>query len=59
MSLKDKKDFTGWKYYKNLEGENVGILKQNSNGSITMKLLTNEDVQEWIAEGNTPEPADE
>ena len=59
MSLKDKKDFSNWKYYKDFEGKNIGILIQNPNGSITMSLLTDPDVQKWLAEGNQPLPADE
>ena len=54
-----KPDYTGWKYYTDEEGVNIGIKKQNQDGSITMSLLTVPTVQEWINAGNTPEPADQ
>jgi len=57
-------DFTGWQYYKSFDIEtkteiNIGIKKTNADGSISSISLKDPDVSKWIAEGNTPEPADE
>ena len=52
-------DFTGWKYYKDNSGLQVGITKTNDDGSFSMVLLSDPDVAKWLAEGNTPLPADE
>lgn len=52
-------DFSGWKYYKDITGKNIGIMKTNADGSVSMILLTDPDVSKWVAEGNTPTPADE
>jgi hypothetical protein len=52
-------DFSGWKYYKDFTGKNIGITKTNVDGSVSMILLTDPDVSKWLAEGNTPLPSDE
>jgi len=52
-------DFTGWKYYKDTSGKEIGITKTHADGSYSTILLSNPDVAKWLAEGNTPEPADE
>lgn len=51
-------NFTGWKYYKDITGQNIGIKKQE-NDKTSYILLTDKNVQEWVAEGNEPLPADE
>jgi hypothetical protein len=49
-------DFTGWKFYTNLRtNENIGIVSPDSAQS---RLLIDLEVTEWLAEGNTPLPAD-
>ena len=52
-------DFSGWKYYKDFTGKNIGIMKTNADGSVSMILLTDPDVATWLEAGNTPEPAEE
>ena len=52
-------DFTGWKYYKDNSGLQVGITKTNDDGSYSVVLLSDPNVAKWIAEGNEPEPAEE
>jgi hypothetical protein len=58
-------NFTGWKYYtgevKDQNGQittqNIGI--QITNGAVSQaRLLTDPEVAEWLAEGNTPLPAE-
>jgi hypothetical protein len=56
-------DFTGWKYYKGqtfVDGQfvnqNIGIVSPDGKQSIS---LQDPNVIRWVAEGNTPEPADE
>lgn len=44
-----------WKYAPN--NPDV-VYRINADGSMESCFATREDVQEWIAEGNTPEPAD-
>ena len=51
-------DFSGWKYCKDIAGKNIGIMKTNADGSLSMILLTDPDVSKWLAEGNEPEPAE-
>lgn len=52
-------DFTGWKYYKDNNGVQVGITKTHADGSYSVILLSDPDVAKWLAKGNTPLPADE
>ena len=47
--------FNSWKYYKH-NGDNIGILSPNGQES---RLLLDKEVLIWLAEGNTPLPADE
>lgn len=51
-------DFSGWKYYKDIAEKNIGIMKTNADGSVSMILLIDPDVSKWLAEGNEPLPAD-
>ena len=56
-------DFTGWQYYKGFDLEtkteiNIGIKKTNENGSVSFISLKDPEVAKWLAEGNTPLPAD-
>jgi hypothetical protein len=51
-------NFSGWKYYKDIAEKNIGIIKTNADGSVSMILLTDPDLSNWLAEGNTPLPAD-
>jgi len=53
------KDFTGWKYYKNPLGNNIGITITHNDGKQESVSLKDPQVVAWLAEGNTPEPADE
>ena len=53
-----------YKLYKAGLGNTVGVIRFNDDGSITSFAQdpANTDYQEylkWLAEGNTPEPADE
>ena len=55
-------DFTGWKYYKGqvlVNGQfvtaNIGIVSPDGKQSIS---LQDPNVIKWVAEGNTPQPAD-
>ena len=50
------KTFTGWKYYSDTTDVPIGIMKVQPNGSCESRLLVDDEVQEWIAQGNTPEP---
>lgn len=52
-------DFTGWKYYKDNNGVQVGITKTHADGSYSVILLSDPDVAKWLAKGNTPLPSDE
>jgi len=51
-------DFSGWKYYKDFTGKNIGIMKTNFDNSVSMILLTDPDVAKWVAKGNQPEEAE-
>jgi hypothetical protein len=53
------KNFTGWKYYKDIDGNNIGIEIRNQDGSQESRGLFDSEVKQWLAEGNTPLPADE
>lgn len=51
---------TGWKYFNTPFSEpNTVVFRVLGDGAIESCLATRHDVQEWIAQGNTPEPADE
>jgi hypothetical protein len=51
-------DFTGWKYYKNpISGENIGITITKGNVQQS-RLLQDPNVAKWLADGNTPLPAE-
>jgi hypothetical protein len=50
-------DFTGWKYYTNPMGENIGITITNGNTQES-RLLTDPDVTAWIENGGIPLPAE-
>jgi len=52
-------DFTGWKYYKGMNNENIGITFTYLSGKQESRSLNDIDVAKWVAEGNTPLPADE
>jgi len=57
-------DFTGWQYYKTFDVEtkteiNIGIKKTNQDGSVSSISLKDPEVAEWLADGGTPQPADE
>jgi len=50
-------DFTGWKYYQ-FNGQNIGITFTHSDGKQESRSLKDPDVAKWLAEGNTPLPAE-
>lgn len=47
-----------WKYAQTTIPNTV-VYRVNEDGTMESCLVTREDVQEWIAQGNTPEAADE
>jgi hypothetical protein len=56
-------DFTGWKYYigqvlvnGQFVNQNIGIISPDGKQSIS---LLDPNVAKWLADGNTPLPADE
>jgi hypothetical protein len=51
-----KNDF---KYYKNPLGNNIGITITHNDGKQESVSLKDPQVVAWLAEGNTPTPADE
>jgi hypothetical protein len=51
-------DFTGWKYYKDTSGKEIGITKTHADGSYSTILLSDPDVAKWLAEGGIPQEAD-
>ena len=52
-------DFNGWQYYLSAdEKSNHGIKFTDANGCFQCRLLTDPEVAEWVAEGNTPLPAE-
>lgn len=51
------KDFTGWHYYTDLQGRNIGILFVYPDGRMESRLLIDPEVAEWLAAGNVPLPA--
>jgi hypothetical protein len=49
-----------WKYTKQAPLQSIPVvIRTNDDGSMESCIVTREDVQAWIAEGNTPEAADE
>ena len=48
-------NFVNWKYYKNLDGKNNGIVSPEGTQS---RLLIDPEVATWLESGNTPLPAD-
>ena len=53
------KDFTGWKFYKGMDGvANIGIVIVHPNGGSESRLISDSDVIAWIASGGAPLPAD-
>ena len=51
--------FENWKYYKSPLGENIGITITHADGRQESLSLIDLEVAKWLAEGNTPLPADE
>ena len=57
------KDFTGWQYYKIFDPETKteviwGIKFTREDGLTESRGLNDPEVREWLAEGNTPQPAE-
>ena len=55
-------DFTGWKYYTftDKEGTRIaGIMIDRGNNICESRSLQDSEVAKWLAEGNTPLPAEE
>jgi hypothetical protein len=55
-------DFSNWKYYTVTDKEGtrtVGILIHRENNVCESRSLQDPEVAKWLAEGNTPLPADE
>lgn len=50
--------FTNCKYYLGPSGEVAGVKWVAENGELCSALLTDKEFQQWLAEGNTPLPAD-
>ena len=57
--INQTRDFTGWKYYKNELGANIGIILKHENGTQESISINDPEVAKWLAEGNQPQPADE
>ena len=53
------KDFTGWKYYNGMDGQPIGIMFVHPDGKCESSGLSDPEVAEWLAAGNTPLPAEE
>jgi hypothetical protein len=50
-------NFTGWKYYK-FNDQNIGITFTHPDGKQESRSLQDPNVAKWVAEGNTPLPAE-
>lgn len=57
--MNQTRDFTGWKYYTNESGVNIGIKIIHENGTQESISVNDTQVAKWLAEGNEPLPADE
>ena len=56
----NKFNFSGWQYYKDIvTNQNIGIRIVYPDGKQSAILLTDPEVSQWLAEGNTPQPAEE
>lgn len=51
------RDFTGWKYYVDFKGVNIGITLTSSDGVCESRTIYDLEVAEWLDAGNTPLPA--
>lgn len=49
-------NFADWKFYKDSEGNTIGIIRPDGNESRSIRDL---EVAQWLEEGNTPLPAEE
>lgn len=48
------RDFTGWRYYTDVQGVNIGIIFTHQDGRMESKSISDIEVSAWLSSGGIP-----